>query len=195
MATTAKLALSFIAAAQTQNLVTHDEAIRALDILVQIGVLDRHLASPPSSPAAGDRYIVAAGGSTGAGADRGERCRLRPFWATVSRGGSGRACQPFDAELTAIAEGAWSANRVPYLRGSGPAAVKRKRHADRLPLRPRDRFAHPFRCTIPEAVSALELLPNLANVTVIVGLAEPLEPRLHFGERGVDEPQRDLFRA
>ncbi len=54
------LTLPYIIAAQAQKHVTHNEAIRALDALVQLMVLDKDLASPPGSPADGNRYIVAA---------------------------------------------------------------------------------------------------------------------------------------
>jgi Protein of unknown function (DUF2793) len=57
---TPNLILPYILAAQSQKHVTHNEAIRALDALVQITALDRNLATPPGSPADGDRYIVAA---------------------------------------------------------------------------------------------------------------------------------------
>ncbi len=63
--TTAHLALPFIMAAQGQKHVTHNEALRLLDGLVQLSVLDRDLTAPPGSPADGDRYIVASG-ATGA---------------------------------------------------------------------------------------------------------------------------------
>jgi len=63
--TTAHLALPFIMAAQAQKHVTHNEALRLLDGLVQLSVLDRDLTAPPGSPADGDRYIVASG-ATGA---------------------------------------------------------------------------------------------------------------------------------
>lgn len=59
MDTTANLTLPYIMAAQAQKHVTHNEAIRALDALVQMTVLDKDLAAPPGSPANGDRYIVA----------------------------------------------------------------------------------------------------------------------------------------
>jgi hypothetical protein len=65
MDTTANLDLPYIMAAQAQKHVTHNEALRALDALVQLAVLDKDLATPPGSPAEGDRYIVAAG-ATGA---------------------------------------------------------------------------------------------------------------------------------
>lgn len=51
--------------AQAQKHVTHNEAIRALDSVVQLSVLDRDLTSPPASPAEGDRYIVGASASGG----------------------------------------------------------------------------------------------------------------------------------
>lgn len=60
MSETPNLKLPYILAAQAQKHVTHNEAIRALDALVQLAVLDRHLATPPASPADGDRYLVAA---------------------------------------------------------------------------------------------------------------------------------------
>lgn len=63
--TTAHLALPFIMAAQAQKHVTHNEALRLLDGIVQLSVLDRDLTDPPGSPAEGDRYIPAAG-ATGA---------------------------------------------------------------------------------------------------------------------------------
>ncbi len=57
---TPNLLLPFILAAQSQKHVTHNEALRKLDVLVQLAVLDRDLATPPASPANGARYIVAA---------------------------------------------------------------------------------------------------------------------------------------
>ena len=59
--TTPNLALPYIAAAQAQKHVTHNEALDRLDGLVQLSVQDRDLTAPPASPAEGDRYIVAAG--------------------------------------------------------------------------------------------------------------------------------------
>jgi hypothetical protein len=62
---TNNLGLPYIAAAQAQKHVTHNEALRKLDTMVQLAVLDSTLTTPPGSPAAGDRYIVAAS-ATGA---------------------------------------------------------------------------------------------------------------------------------
>ncbi len=63
MADTPNLGLPYIMAAQAQKHVTHNEAIRALDALVHLTVIDRESTTPPVSPGEGDRYIVAAGGA------------------------------------------------------------------------------------------------------------------------------------
>jgi len=57
---TPNLKLPYILAAQSQKHVTHNEALRALDAIVQLAVLDKDLATPPGSPGNGDRYLVAA---------------------------------------------------------------------------------------------------------------------------------------
>ena len=58
-----RLSLPFIQAAQAQKHVTHNEAVRALDLLVQLSFADDNLNSPPVAPSEGDCYIVAYGGS------------------------------------------------------------------------------------------------------------------------------------
>jgi len=63
MTETARLRLPELAAAQAQKHVTHNEALVALDTLVQISVLDKDLDTPPGSPAEGDCFIVASGGT------------------------------------------------------------------------------------------------------------------------------------
>lgn len=60
----AKLRIPYIAAAQAQKHVTHNEAMTLLDTLVQLSVLDKDLTAPPVSPNEGDSYIVAGGGGT-----------------------------------------------------------------------------------------------------------------------------------
>ncbi len=60
---TTYLLLPYILAAQAQKHVAHNEAVRLLDPIVQLSVLDRDLTAPPASPADGERYIVASGGS------------------------------------------------------------------------------------------------------------------------------------
>ncbi|MDK3075643.1 DUF2793 domain-containing protein [Sedimentitalea sp. JM2-8] len=58
---TTHLALPYLLAARAQKHVTHNEALRLLDGLVQLSILDRDLTAPPASLAEGDRYIVGAG--------------------------------------------------------------------------------------------------------------------------------------
>jgi hypothetical protein len=59
--TTTHLGLPYLMAAQAQKHVTHNEALRLLDAMVQLAVLDRTRTAPPASPADGDRHLVASG--------------------------------------------------------------------------------------------------------------------------------------
>lgn len=63
MTDTANLALPCIEGSQAQKHVTHNEALRVLDTLVQLAVLDRDLTAPPGSPTEGQRWIVKTGAS------------------------------------------------------------------------------------------------------------------------------------
>jgi len=58
--TTPNLALPYLAAAQAQKHVTVNEALDALDGLVQLSVISTALTAPPVNPAEGDRYIIAS---------------------------------------------------------------------------------------------------------------------------------------
>ncbi|HMQ65237.1 MAG TPA: DUF2793 domain-containing protein [Amaricoccus sp.] len=58
---TTHLLLPYLLASQAQKHVTVNEALRLLDGLVQLAVLDRDLIAPAGAPADGDRYIVVAG--------------------------------------------------------------------------------------------------------------------------------------
>jgi hypothetical protein len=60
MPETPLLGLPLIEAAQAQKHVTHNEALLRLDAEVQLAVIDRTLATPPTTPADGDRYLIAA---------------------------------------------------------------------------------------------------------------------------------------
>ena len=55
---TPRLTLPFIMPSQAQKHITHNEAIQALDMLVQPAVESRALATPPTTPLAGDAYLV-----------------------------------------------------------------------------------------------------------------------------------------
>ncbi|WP_295814186.1 DUF2793 domain-containing protein [uncultured Nitratireductor sp.] len=58
MEQTANLKLPYIMPSQAQKHVTHNEAIRRLDGLVQLAARDRDLPAPPTAPDDGDCYIV-----------------------------------------------------------------------------------------------------------------------------------------
>jgi len=58
---TTHLLLPYLAAAQAQTHVTHNEALRLLDAMVQLAMLDRTRSALPGAPADGDRHIVASG--------------------------------------------------------------------------------------------------------------------------------------
>lgn len=75
----AKLRIPYIAAAQAQKHVTHNEAMTLLDTLVQLSVKDKDLTAPPGSPAEGDCYIVAGSGGTATGAWIGWEKRIARF--------------------------------------------------------------------------------------------------------------------
>jgi len=65
MTDTVNLGLPCIEGSQAQKHVTHNDALRILDTLVQLAVLDRDLTTPPGSPSEGQRWIVKTG-ATGA---------------------------------------------------------------------------------------------------------------------------------
>lgn len=55
---TARLALPLLAPGQAQKEMTHNEALAAIDIVVQAGVVGAGLDMPPVAPAAGECWIV-----------------------------------------------------------------------------------------------------------------------------------------
>jgi len=63
------LSMPFIMPSQAQKHVTHNEALRHLDVIVQAAVIDRDRAAPPATSQIGDRHIV-GGGASGAWAGR-----------------------------------------------------------------------------------------------------------------------------
>ncbi len=67
---TPHLALPYIAAAQAQKHVTHNEALRLIDGITQLAVEASNATTPPASPAEGARYLLGAT-PTGAWAGRG----------------------------------------------------------------------------------------------------------------------------
>ncbi len=109
MDATSNLSLPFIVAAQAQKHVTHNEALRALDALVQLAVLDRDLAAPPGSPDEGARYIV---GESPTGAWAGHAGSIAAFqdgaWAFYAPEEGWRAWVADEARLYVWIASAWA---------------------------------------------------------------------------------------
>ena len=57
------LSLPYIQPSQAQKHVTHNEALRQLDALVQLAVRSASVTTPPALPEPGQRYIVPTGAS------------------------------------------------------------------------------------------------------------------------------------
>lgn len=110
MSTTPHLGLPLLAAAQAQKHVTHNEALAALDALVQCAVLDKDLVDPPASPAEGDRYIVPSA-ATGAWAGKSGSIVFRQdgAWLTVVPRVGFMAYVVDEALLYVFTSGGWTA--------------------------------------------------------------------------------------
>ncbi len=63
------LNLPYIAPAQAQKHVTHNEALRALDAVIHLSLVSKSQTTPPLTPIEGSRYFVAAGTNEWAGQD------------------------------------------------------------------------------------------------------------------------------
>lgn len=59
MSETPILSITEMEAAQSQPEVVFNQAVRILEAIGQLSVIDNGLSDPPASPAEGDRYIVA----------------------------------------------------------------------------------------------------------------------------------------
>ena len=126
--TTAHLALPFIMAAQAQKHVTHNEALRLLDGIVQLCVLDRNLTDPPASPAEGDRYIPATG-ATGdwSGWDGSIAYWIDGAWMRILPNSGWLAWVVAEAEAVIWTGSAWipMANAMGFIAQSASVAVAR----------------------------------------------------------------------
>ncbi|HZU77823.1 MAG TPA: DUF2793 domain-containing protein, partial [Dehalococcoidia bacterium] len=111
MTETANLRLPNIEGAQAQKHVTHNDALRMLDALVQLAVLDRDLSAPPGSPAEGQRWIVkAAGGGAWAGHDNAIAAWQDGAWAFYAPQPGWRAFVADEGALIAWDGAAWRAS-------------------------------------------------------------------------------------
>lgn len=131
----AKLRIPYIAAAQAQKHVTHNEAMTLLDTLVQLSVIDKDLTAPPGSPGEGDTYIVAGAGGTATGAWVGWEKRVARYidgtWRSYLPGegdGAGWLAWVIDEGALYVFDGdAWLDTNLHLVEG-GATAVAGKNH-------------------------------------------------------------------
>ncbi len=103
------LSLPLILPSQAQKHVTVNEALRLLDVVVQLSVQDRTRTAPPASPAIGARHIVAAGA---AGAWSGQAGRVALWegaaWAFIAPLTGWRAYVEAEEALATFDGAAWA---------------------------------------------------------------------------------------
>jgi Protein of unknown function (DUF2793) len=167
----AKLRIPYLAAAQAQKHVTHNEAMTLLDTLVQLSVLDKDLTAPPASPSEGDTYIVAAGATGGWIGWDGRIARyIDGTWRSYlpgEGGGAGWLAYVIDESTLYVFNGtAWELFAAG---GSGSGDVTTTGAATALHL---VRYADASGDVIEDAgVAASALQPLHANLTAVAGLS------------------------
>lgn len=109
MSATARLNLPYIAPLQAQKQVTYNQAMAALDQLVQPAVISRTTSAPPGSPDEGDTYIVGAS-ATGAwsGKDGKFACWVSGAWSYRAPAEGWLAYVTDTSELAVYESGAWA---------------------------------------------------------------------------------------
>ena len=110
---TARLALPLLAMAQAQKEVTHNEALVLLDALVHAAIEDGPLATPPSSPVAGQCWLVGAGaGGDWAGQADMIAIRCDGGWRFAAPRPGMRIVRLSDGAWLRYRSGAWAAPEV-----------------------------------------------------------------------------------
>jgi hypothetical protein len=119
------LSLPYIQPAQAQKHVTHNEALRRLDALVQLSVESRGLTEPPATSAEGARHIVATG-ATGdwAGQDHAVALNAGGAWLFLTPGTGWRSWVADEGTEVVWQDGMWQAlaGGVPDRIGLGTSA-------------------------------------------------------------------------
>lgn len=119
------LSLPYIQPAQAQKHVTHNEALRMLDALVQLSVASRSVTEPPANPTDGARFIVASG-ATGdwAGQDHAVALNAGGAWLFLTPGTGWRAWVADEGTEVVWQDGMWQAlaGGVPDRIGLGTSA-------------------------------------------------------------------------
>ena len=119
------LSLPYIQPAQAQKHVTHNEALRRLDALVQLSVESRSVTEPPTDPSEGARFIVATGaGGDWSGQDHAIALNAGGAWLFLPPGTGWRAWVVDEGAEVIWQDGQWQvqAGGVPDRIGLGTSA-------------------------------------------------------------------------
>ena len=114
MTTSLRWALPLLAAGQAQKEITHNEAVLAIDALLQLGVVSRRQSAPPDGAVPGDVHIVAAAAT---GDWQGGKGRLAMFdgngWTLVAPRDGCLAWIANEGEFSVFSGGGWSSGGWP----------------------------------------------------------------------------------
>lgn len=104
------LSLPYLQPSQAQKHVTHNEALRRLDVLVQLGVAGFDATDPPATPAEGETHALGSG-ATGAwtGQDGKLACFSDAAWLFIDPQEGWRAWGQQEGELRVFSGGSWLA--------------------------------------------------------------------------------------
>jgi hypothetical protein len=119
------LSLPYIQPAQAQKHVTHNEALRMLDALVQLSVASRSVTEPPANPTDGARFIVASGASGDwAGQDHAIALNAGGAWLFLTPGTGWRSWVADEGTEVVWQDGMWQvqAGGLPDRIGLGTSA-------------------------------------------------------------------------
>lgn len=117
------LSMPYIQPAQAQKHVTHNEALRLLDVVVQLAVVSVDHSVPPATAVEGDRYVVASNGQAEWAGQSGNIAAFIDtswqFFAPLA----GWTAQVLDSKTTVVFDGAaWVAAVLDNLPGLGIGA-------------------------------------------------------------------------
>jgi hypothetical protein len=117
---TPNLGLPTLAQGQAQKEITHNEALLRLDALVQASVKGRVLATPPPTPANGERWIVPQG-ATGVWAGQTDRIAFwrEGAWAFLVPAAGWRVHVEDERLAVVWADGAWRDRIIGTANGGG----------------------------------------------------------------------------
>ncbi|MHA6326465.1 DUF2793 domain-containing protein [Roseivivax sp. CAU 1753] len=110
MTNSAALGLPYMAPSQAQKHVTHNEALRLLDLIVQLSVVDRTRNTPPTGAIEGQRHIV---GPAPTGIWAGQSASIAVFesgnWSFLAPGTGWQAYIEDEAAMSVWTGSAWAA--------------------------------------------------------------------------------------